>query len=196
MKKIGILALVLVMAVGGMGVGFAHWAGTLDISGTVEMEDCCVGWYQVSVEDPRPPAPPANLDYIKDLVTGNISQGAQDIGWAYAYLDVPVCTCDIPLVGTGITHYETIVIELNNVYPGYYVDYQVHYHNCGLPVRVTAITPEYDPELMVVWTNGTFPFKMETCQTIASSLEVWVLQSAVPGSTYTFSVTIEFEQWQ
>lgn len=185
----------MVMAVGALGVGFAHWGGTLDISGTVEMEDMCVGWYQVTGGDPRPPDP--NIDQVKDLVTGAVTYGAQDIGWSEATMLTVVCTCDIPGIPlTKVVHYKTIEIILHNVYPGYYIDYQVHFHNCGLPVKVTAITPSHDPELGMIWTNGTVPFKMETCDYRASSLEVWCLQSAVPGQQYSFSVLIEYEQWQ
>lgn len=216
MKKIGILALALIMAVGSLGVGLAHWSGTLDINGTVTMEDFCFGFYQVTGGDPNVNAagdPIVNIDTVKPLPSGTPGIAAQDIGWSKAELVNEVCICDIPiyeddvLVDTLIDepHYSEIWITLGNVYPGYYVDYEIHYHNCGLPIRVLSLdTSEVPDQIKARWTNGTFPYKMETCQSYASSLELWCLQpdnaqatnGVQPGQSYTFKITIAYEQWQ
>ncbi len=43
MKKIGILALALVMALGALGIGYAHWTDTLEIEGDIN-----TGWVDVN----------------------------------------------------------------------------------------------------------------------------------------------------
>ena len=43
MKKIGILCLALVLALGSLGIGFAHWSDQLYVEGTVNTGEVLVG---------------------------------------------------------------------------------------------------------------------------------------------------------
>jgi hypothetical protein len=106
MKKIGLLAIALILAVGSLGVGLAHWSGSLAINGTVNMEDFCVGWYYVTGGDPNVDGagnPIVNLDEVYDG-TGFPEIAPQDIGWSeWCFYDW-VCDCDIPGFDVDVPH--------------------------------------------------------------------------------------------
>lgn len=202
MKKIGLLALALVLAVGTMGIGFAHWSGTLDISGSVQTSDVCVGWYDFSGGDPG-----ISIDELYDLGTGTHYAGTQHIGTGtMAYnLTSLLCTAVVPPGTVPLPHYRTLTVNISNAYPYYYVDWEIHLHNCGtLPVNVSAAIIDAPPELAVTCPDGILPAKVHPCESIVWSLIVWCKQPSSPtatdgvqpGQSYSFNVTINWEQAQ
>jgi hypothetical protein len=68
MKKIGILALALVLALGALGVGFALWSETLYIEGMVETGDLEADWILVGYGDTE--LPEKDVSYVDAYVCG------------------------------------------------------------------------------------------------------------------------------
>ena len=98
MKKIGskalLLSMALVVALGGLGVGYAHWQGTLDVGGTVDTGTINVGWYLTSGGDPG-----TQLDYVFDPPTGLPVGGVapyQHIGTGNIAPSIVVCNSAVP----------------------------------------------------------------------------------------------------
>lgn len=207
------LCLALVVVLGGTGLGAAHWSGTLDIGGTVETGTICVGWYGWSLGDPG-----TQDDYVWDPVQQIPVQATQHVGTGtIAPVGTPICVSPVVPGGTPLSHYKTLQVTVSNAYPYYYVDFQVHWHNCGtLPVMVTHfdITGDVDDPstpgiiegpLYVEFLNGFLPEKMHPCDKYASSLIIWCRQAddpdpgdpgVEPSQTYTFTLTIYYEQAQ
>ena len=209
MKKKGIgskallLSLALVVALGGLGVGYAHWQGTLDITGTVQAGTINVGWYLWSGGDPG-----AGIDEVWNPPSGLPVGGVapwQHIGTGVIVPSVVVCNSPIIPGGVNVPHYQTLTATITDAYPYYYVDWQVHLHNCGtLPVIVKPVVITSDPELNVTFPDG-MPRKLHPCETEVFSLIVWCRQpddpnpgdpGVVPGGTYSFDVLVEYVQAQ
>jgi hypothetical protein len=95
MKKLGLLALVLVFAFGSLGVGYAHWSDYVYIEGTVEMGDFLIGWEEILDE------------YDSDHEDKDVCEME--------------CTLEDP--ETGVHHepvqtiYHTLVVTVTNGYP-------------------------------------------------------------------------------
>ena len=126
MKKIGLLCLALVLALGTMGVGYALWYDDLYIQGQVDTGVLCWEFTSASSLDPCPP------NYILDYhsrpgfvgPTPYFWQGDKDVG----------CT------SITITDSHNLLMELNNVYPCYFNAISFYTRNCGtLPLHFEKV---------------------------------------------------------
>lgn len=122
MKKIGLLCLALVLALGTLGIGYATWSDNVTVEEQIFSGELCAGFVPLcTVSDD-----PGSLDtmligelcgtYEWDLVTE-----AKDIGSGN-------CTFQ-DLNADG--HNETLVVTINNTYPSYYTHVDVWLRNCG-----------------------------------------------------------------
>jgi len=225
MKKIGLLVMALILALGALGVGYAKWTDTVTMNATVGTGDLCVRWVNVSSTDP---CSPATLDQHVNLVGSNLNP----IPFTYAEL----CTVG----GLGIADGDknvgctTVAIDpndpriftaiLNNTYPSYLVSIAGHEYNCGtIPWKRTAITISWidgngQPQSLIVPDhtcvqltgldrNGHNSPVLEvlwgngTGEQIhpgdlhESSFYVHVMQEAAQGATYTLKFTAQVVQW-
>ena len=117
MKKIGLLCLALVLALGSLGVGYALWSDVLYIQGSVDTGNLCWEWTTVTQVDPGPP-PQVVYDYHANPgFTGPpyIFQGDKDVGWTSAVVTDP----------------KHITLHLYNVYPCYANEISLYTRNCG-----------------------------------------------------------------
>lgn len=201
-KPIVAVALVLILCLAGLGVGYAHWQGTLNIEGTAETGTFMMGWYYASNSDP---CGQVSIDQVW-TGTGPVTAG-QDIGCTTVTYEDYVCHGIPPKYEDPVPHYRTMVVTINEGYPGYYVDVEVEYHNCGtIPVIITAEVVDADPELDVAYINELGE-KVHPCEAGASSLKVWLKQpdggdGVLPSNDpdydgpYQFTVTLTYEQAQ
>ena len=198
-KPIGILFLVLIISLGAVGVGYAHWSGNLYVQGTAETGTMGVGWYYYSGGDPGD-------DWVWDPSIPGKVQADQNIGMAEITFEDLCCYGPVQTFPGDWYHYKTIVVTIDNAYPYYFVDWQLHAHNCGtLPVIIHAAVIDAPPELTVLCPDGVLPAKLHPCDDLIWSLIIYCNQKdepdpgdpgVEPDTTYTFTITILYEQAQ
>ena len=128
MKKIGLLAMVLVMALGGLGIGYAHWSETLTMSGTAETGDI----------NPYFSCIAANDDWLTQLDPYGWGQWNYGSGlWEGARKTKHIGrTC---LAG-GTPNQGDLIMTVTNAYPTYYGSGRYCIENSGtVPVNVYGI---------------------------------------------------------
>jgi predicted ribosomally synthesized peptide with SipW-like signal peptide len=142
MKKIGLISLALVMALGALGVTFAGWTDTVTVNGTVNTGDVVLeiegysGTIVWKVDDDR------NEIYVQhgmlpldmDDVPFKIIDAFPNDGDVPADLD-PVATA---MAGPGTT--TDIFIEFENLFPcvDFMADFLLHYAG-SIPVKVDVL---------------------------------------------------------
>jgi len=199
MKKVGLLVLALVIALGGLGVGYAMWSDTINIQGSVNTAEVCIGFTSASSFD----------DCDSNTKDYTVKPG-EDCKWAItrATKDVGCTTAVISPDG------KTVTVTLYNAYPGYLADVEIHIDNCGdIPVRIQdfVITPVGDytisatdcdwvtsgpSELAVKWYGGLIGEQLHPDEEgVSGSFLVLVDQSAVQDTIYEFTVEITGVQW-
>jgi hypothetical protein len=216
MKKIGLLVLAVVFAVGALGVGYAHWSQTLYVDGSVTTGTYLVGFETCSTDDGG-----TTLDPLTDP--------AKDVGSTEAEL--------LDLVGDhgGIDIFETLSITLDNVYPGYKSRVDFDIGNGGTvpgnvvnPINIVSASHDTDPPLpielyetteiiiaidwvyiRIAWHSTVQPavFQIDPCQVVDYYLTFEVLQDngldpldpdyqlTAEGTTVTFEIEIDTVQW-
>jgi len=126
MKKIGLLALALVLALGALGVGYAMWTDTVTINGTVNTGDLVLGVMDAGTNDPNnetadPQCKPGHNEEGKDVAYFESINGRE----------LPDCA----------GYYADITETFNHVYPWYGPSVTVKVANCGsVPLRITGMT--------------------------------------------------------
>jgi hypothetical protein len=132
MKKIALLALVLVVLLGSLGVGYAHWRDTIYIDGTVEMGTVNISFDGAGIE------PPVCSEFHEDPVGSGIIKPGE-------YLGKDVGSCEAWMVDyeedvhSGKWGYETVKILIKNAYPSYRAHTTFVVHNIGtVPVNIIS----------------------------------------------------------
>ena len=201
--RIALLFLALIVCFAGLGVGYAHWTGNLYVNGTATTGTMCVGWY---LWDPGDPG--TDVDFVFNPLTGLPERALQHIGTGTIAPDPAslTCSCVVPPGSVPIPHYQTLVATIDNAYPYYYVDWELHVHNCGsLPVMIYEAVIDAPPELYVHMPDGQLPRKLHECEENVWSLIVYCRQpddpnpgdpGVEPDTQYQFTVTIYYEQAQ
>lgn len=149
MKKIGLICLALVLAVGALGVGFAMWSETLVIDTTVETGTYCIGFIDQKTNDPcvGPGDPgalhPRQEDPALPDYDGMLDPGIPEPGELPVRYDKNVGCCGCKLFdpegeamcvgydGTLKRCHETMRIVMWNVYPCYHGVFGYRIGNCG-----------------------------------------------------------------
>jgi len=206
MKKIAFLAFVLVLAFGGLGIGYAHWSQTLYVEGTVETGTFIVGWSEIQcVEDDE------HLD--------------KEVGSVDGYLDVWKASKVNPH-GETVDGYETAVFTVDNAYPCYKVHIILAIDNFGtVPANVIDIVPtgrdETDGEdLTFEWLPGeeykfgrfldeiddvqqeiinlevkNYVQQLDPCQSEKGEFDFHFKQPIEQGHTYSIDIDVTAQQW-
>jgi hypothetical protein len=184
-----VLSVVLIGALASLGVGYGLWAKVLTIEGVVNTGDVDASWTRVTCSEFHP--------WPDGGFPGEVE--GKDVGVTTAVID--------PL-DDQILH-----ISIENGYPSYAVDCQVHFQVGGtIPVIVRGTTLAAGPgltnctltgentktlacdQLTVVFTDnlGT---QIHPGDGAASSLTVHVEQPADQNAVYTFDVLVCLAQW-
>lgn len=137
MKKIGLICLAVVLAVGGLGIGFAHWSDTLYINGTVETGEVLVGFVWQETDDADELLDPVNM--LQEPVCAPSPPSNKHVATTTCELQLPRTHCDgEPAMHDGLVQYGKLHIDMLNVYPGYAPSVYFDIANCGtIPVVIT-----------------------------------------------------------
>lgn len=193
MRKVGLLILALVIALGALGVGYAKWSDTVAINGSINSGTLCMTWATAANFDPcsttfhaDPKYAPAGVDF-----------------W-----DKDVACTTVTLSPDG----KTATVVVTNAYPGYYNDIEMEYINCGtIPIKISSFnitpvdfvrdpTPDWtvadgDGQIWIDWTTTGVGFQFHPGEKGTSSFKMLVSQDAAQDATYTFTITIVGAQW-
>lgn len=145
MKKIGLLCLALVLALGTLGIGYASWLDTITIEGQVTTGELCWEFISCSLlDDVEYGGQPVN--YGGDYPTANpdrtcnpgfVFEPGKGYFWA---LDKNVGWGTQNISDDGMWGGKTLTVTLNNVYPCYFNSLSFYVHNCGtIPLKVDHI---------------------------------------------------------
>jgi hypothetical protein len=141
MKKLGFLILALVLVMGTMGVGYSMWTQTIKVNGTVSTGN--VSWEFVPTETSLDPGP----NYTG--YGGNVYAGSLDWTIANGMNPTTIQQLTKNIGWTDVTQVDSqhLNVTLNNVYPGYYNDIDMHFYNNGtIPIKTFQPTLTYtDP---------------------------------------------------
>jgi len=117
MKRIGLICLAMVLALGTLGVGYAHWSDDADIIQTVQTGTVSIGFSKAAV-----------VDILGD---------PKDIAWADAFLTGEQIGVDI----MGRPIHEGVTFVIHNAYPGIQVAEVVDIASAGtIPVHIAGMT--------------------------------------------------------
>jgi hypothetical protein len=196
MRKIGLLALALVLALGALGVGYAHWTDTVFIEGQV-----CTGEVDVGLDPDRiseiDDCPDQNWDgWFYDGFTISCPNGYHFTGIG----DAPEGKCPATVVfnttdenGDGCV--DILEVTIQNAYPHLLVHLSIYVCNCGtIPVILqTPIITQSDFLLIEYGDNIGVQLHPGECKEI--SLYVGVVQNrgyfADPTDPSTWTVDDE-----
>ena len=186
-KAMGMFA-ALALAMAMTGVAYAHWSQIIYIEGTVETGEVTVGWLSADNDDDE-------------------------------YLGKDVGSVVVRLEGVKGTHetdniYETLVIELNNVYPSYEAEITVEIANGGtIPVNLVDfdIYPVSDNDNLLDYLDWEITYvdwpdcpQIDPCETVEADIVIHIEQLRDPpwdnticpqNATATFEGYLEFVQW-
>jgi len=224
MKKLGLLAVTLVLALGALGIGYAKWSDTVTINGKVSTGSVVVGIRDVSGDDiladpgPTPfhadprvvPHDPGTLfDWVRDA-NGEVLFD-KDVAYTNSINGEPKCMC-------GTTQYYASVHEdFHNVYPFYAVNQDLRLVNCGtVPIKIDSwvLTNIVDPKgilecIQWQWTiNDIFHFgtldqlvadldhyQIEPCQELQIFFAPIFLECSPQGANLSFDIVVTGAQW-
>ena len=153
MKKIGLLSLALVLALGALGVGYAHWTDTITVEGTV-----CTGSVDINV------VYLSGSDVYKDLSNDHLvyyfwlKDPAGAIIWdSWSEAADPANLFLVASAGSTLLGDDLVGVNFTNAFPCSYLvaDFIVHYEG-SVPAIVTAdfdVVPQ-DPAVQYLWDNG------------------------------------------
>jgi hypothetical protein len=131
MKKIGLLCLALVLALGTLGIGYATWSANVTIEQTVKTGDLMVGVVDVGTNDEGESDDPGTVgtDDPKHVATCNSTN--HDL----------ICGC----VCGETQYYEKVVETITNGYPCYTCNTTIQFASCGsIPAKLKSIVTTDD----------------------------------------------------
>jgi predicted ribosomally synthesized peptide with SipW-like signal peptide len=187
MKKLGLLALALVLALGVLGVGFALWSQQLTITGTVNTGELKVGIVDTGTNDP----PPNGID------SGSVLEGPIDEGYDKNVGAIESINGQPKFEKEGIQYYHDVTYEITNAYPCYTGTGFFQVTNGGtIPVKLETITVTgATPEVTYTFTGLTEGQQIEPCETVFGEIHFHVEQIAAENTNYTITIELDFWQW-
>lgn len=204
MKKVGILILSLIVALGVIGVGYSAWSQTLTMNASVGSGTFGCKFENAVSNDAGTANDPSNA--------GSWTFGTPPYTWAGTNLsqNVGVTT---GVISTVTKTSDTLTITITNAYPGYYGSVACDVLNTGsVPIKVTATPSSITPtgsgtaatDIHVTY-GGVFldsatqinanPAFQTGYITIGVGTEGFAsTEPPVTGGTYTFNVSIVASQ--
>ena len=213
MKKVTLLLLALVLALGATGIGFAKWSQTLYIDGSIDTGTFEVGVRDVGVMDQGPDP---------NMEPGMNPEG-KDVAYHESINGDYKCTHD-----AWGDFYHNIYETINNAYPYYMSGTMLEFGNCGtIPAKIDDVTLTVisgNPALLdylvitdwaldlddVVFDSGTGvmdlmvaleSYQLEPCHKLSLIVEFYFEEedgagNILPQGDYVvFSYAITWSQW-
>lgn len=193
MKKIGLICLALVLALGALGIGYAQWTETLTINGTVDTGE--LDWEFVGANG-FDTAAGENDWHCNDGFVGIPAywQGDRDAG----------------ITSVAIVDPHTVSVTLDNVYPSYFTSVNLTPLNTGtVPLIVDTVningttirsTPsavvkldlggDTNDDIEILWKDGFLNTILPGEQPDDMTFLVHVLGDAPQGGTLYFTIEI------
>lgn len=149
MKKIGLICLAVVVALGGLGAAYAMWADTVVVTTTVNTGSVSVSLVDQVSNDPAPRGVPGDsASYFQGSLDPE-EEGVWDLAtktWSLDRWPKNVASTDCAIAPSG----EFMVITITNGYPSYWGSVLVGVQNTGtIPVKPLGI------KLLSVSQDGT-----------------------------------------
>lgn len=201
MKKIGVICLAVLLALGALGLGYAKWFDTLNIQGTVETGE--LDWEFVANSFNQKDI---GLDWTGDLLTSPVlTQLDKDVGSTTGAL------CDTDDDGD----FDLLTVTIDNAYPCYANDIHFWVHCNGTvpliierviingqieitkdpsPVALLDLDGDGADDVEILW-GDNIGTQLHFCESVEISFLVHVLQPTPENSTLRFNVAIEAVQW-
>jgi hypothetical protein len=149
MKKIGLLCLALVLALGALGVGYAAWIDTITIEGTVNTGSVDINVVYFSGTDIY-----KDLDTEAMVVVRWVKDAAGTVVWSRGTPPTNGLLVAWAAAAPGAGD-DTVVITYDNAFPtgNLTADFIVHYDG-SIPAMVTAEITSGDQWLIDLWDAG------------------------------------------
>jgi hypothetical protein len=207
MKKIGLISLAIVLALGTLGVGYALWSQQLTITGETHTGSLSVGFTSISPVEKYEDPVGSGIFYdgeVEGKDVGKFTSGMTDL-----YTD-PI---------TGKQAYLNGWVAIKNAYPCYWLHITFVIKNTGtIPVIYDQIVID-DPTGVLTWVDGAggedlgalvnakgekilqFRFvnlighQQHPCSTTKAEIDVHVEQPAEQGAKYEFRMKVRAIQW-
>jgi predicted ribosomally synthesized peptide with SipW-like signal peptide len=193
MKKLGVIVIVLIAALGLMGVAYAYWTDTLHINSSVSTGNEDVTFHLVATNDIDSPVtldPSSQGTWALSGSALSWSGGSRSATRNAAYTTV-----------AASSDYRTLTVTMNNAYSGYWGSAGCTIENVGsIPVKVESVSVEGLPSSgLTVLFSGALDASVHTL--IAPTIEAgggiyfqWD-DTATPGTLYTVTVRVVVSQW-
>lgn len=129
MKKIGLVVLALILALGSLGVGYAKWSDSVTITKQVNTGQLCVN---ATIKSNGDTCSSAVADSLLDIA--GYVEGSDEYN---ILLNEGKNVACMQVTGQGTN---SITVTVYNAYPGYFGDVEVELCNCGtVPVKLESI---------------------------------------------------------
>ena len=136
-------------------------------------------------------------------ISGTITTGELDVEFTGAYTSScsEYMSCTVNFVDGGETDptpgdLSKMEVTVSNGYPCGWCNVTFTIHNCGtIPAKVTAINIPTVTGLEISLEGISVGTQINPNQSVSPTLKIHVTGDAVEESSYTFTVTIEFGQW-
>ncbi|MTV50001.1 hypothetical protein GJ688_13555 [Heliobacillus mobilis] len=184
MRGAKIIPLILCVALGFAGVGYAAWTEKLTVKGTAKMGE--LDWcYKDNV---------TQLDTGYDYIAEPGVTDSND--FEFRQTDRNVGSTKVLLQDTdGDGDKDNMVVTVSNVYPGYYNNIQFQVKNNGtVPLVFRAADVNTPPELDVRWVD-TSRYPQKAGDINSFSFHFRVNDSVKEQATYKFNIDIKATQW-
>jgi hypothetical protein len=206
MKRIGLLAIAVVLALGTLGVGYAHWTDTITVEGTVCTGVVCIGfesWGEINTCPPSQFAALPDRNWCGWVYTpGTVSCPPRykfdekpctdkDVAWI-TFKGFDADGNEIDVEDADDTPVKILEVTVNNAYPHFlgWITFEVC--NCGtIPVIIQPVVIEQSPFLLIEYRNGAGEqLEPENCHEV--SLYIGVVQNEgyykTPGDLSSYVV--------
>lgn len=213
MRKIGVICIALVLALGSLGVAYAAWTDMIYVEGTVENGTVILGIGDCDVRDDDAPD-----DFGGDFPTDKPDQSILPGFSGFPFdLDKNVAwgSCSLEDInGDGVN--DTAHFNLYNTYPCYFNEFAFYPYNAGtIPIRINSVLIEWDggsqlitsspayigmdingdgcDDVEILW-GDNFGAQLHD-QPVEVSFWIHVLQCAPQDADLSFSATMMAVQW-
>jgi hypothetical protein len=201
MRRIVLVCLAVLLALGALAIGYAKWSDTLDIQGTVETGE--LDWEFVANSFNQKDI---GLDWTGDLqVSPVLTQLDKDVGSTSGVLS------DTDNDGD----YDLLTLTIYNAYPSYANDISFWVHcNGSVPLIIEQVIINGDAvinhtpspvilldlngdganDVEILW-GDNFGTQLHYCESVEISFLIHILQPIPENSTLPFNISLDAVQW-